>query len=55
MSQQLETLADYIKARQIGGNHYKTQIQPWWSNSGKTSRRNSLANYQTLVRINCLR
>ena len=29
MSQQLETLADYIKARQIGGNHYKTQIQPW--------------------------
>ena len=29
MSQQLETLADYIKSRQIGGNHYKTQIQPW--------------------------
>jgi hypothetical protein len=29
MSRQLETLADYIKARQIGGNHYKTQIQPW--------------------------
>jgi hypothetical protein len=29
MSQQLETLADYIKTRQIGGNHYKTQIQPW--------------------------
>jgi hypothetical protein len=25
----VKTLGDYIKSRQIGGNHYKTQIQPW--------------------------
>ena len=25
----IKTLDDYIKSKQIGGNHYKTQIQPW--------------------------
>lgn len=29
MSHQHETLADYIKSKQVGGNHYKTGIQPW--------------------------
>jgi hypothetical protein len=25
----IKTLEDYIKSKQIGGSHYKTQIQPW--------------------------
>ena len=29
MSQQHKTLADYIASKQIGGTHYKTDIQPW--------------------------
>jgi hypothetical protein len=28
-SMDIKTLDDYIKSKQIGGNHYKTQIQPW--------------------------
>jgi hypothetical protein len=26
---ELRTLNDYIKTKQIGGNHYKTNIEPW--------------------------
>ena len=29
MSQQHKTLSDYIVSRQVGGDHYKTAIQPW--------------------------
>ena len=29
MSQQHKTLADYIVSKQVGGDHYKTSIQPW--------------------------
>jgi hypothetical protein len=26
---ELRTLNEYIKTKQIGGNHYKTSIEPW--------------------------
>jgi hypothetical protein len=29
MSQQHKTLGDYIASKQIGGDHYKSGIQPW--------------------------
>jgi hypothetical protein len=25
----VETLADYVRNKQISGNHYKTKIEPW--------------------------
>jgi hypothetical protein len=29
MQVDVATLSDYIKTKQIGGNHYKTNIEPW--------------------------
>ena len=29
MSQQHKTLSDYIVSKQVGGDHYKSAIQPW--------------------------